>query len=229
MSRRTPRVRARFAATVEVAGLPHTLVCHTRDISVDGCFLDTGEVLAPGVAVSLALMDAERGEVVQIDGVVARCLPGDDGNPRGVGVKLTATSPGWQGMVARYHQVTTGTTIHPPTRLAVLVVGDEQQRRAALALYVSSGWDVRFAIDVDSAAEALGAIAIDAVIADFEPGDPRGAAILETARQMQPRARRLARVRDGASIGDDPLIQQVVVREAGIDGLVEALIGEASA
>ena len=96
MSRRSPRIRARFAATVHIAGVEHTLVCHTRDISAEGCFLDTAEMIAPGVGLSLALMDNERGEVVQVDGVVARCLPGGvNGIGRGVGVRLTAPPPGF--------------------------------------------------------------------------------------------------------------------------------------
>lgn len=225
MSRRSPRIRARFAATVQVAGLPHTLVCHTRDISIDGCFLDTAEVIAVGVPVALALMDNERGEVVQVDGVVARCLPGGaDGAGRGIGVKLDDATPEWLVMVSRYQRDRTGDTAGPPVRLAVLVVGDEQQRRGALALYVTSGWDVRFAIDQATAEEALDSADIDAVIAEFEADDPRARAVLEAARRLQPAARRVIRASLTAGGASDGLYHRAVAREAGLEVLLDALI-----
>src|SRR5262245_31098315 len=102
MSRRSPRYRARCAATVQIAGVENTLVCHTRDISADGCFLDTAEKIAEGVPVALAIMDNESGEVVQVDGVVARATGTD--RTRGIGVRLGAPAPGWGRMVDRYRR-----------------------------------------------------------------------------------------------------------------------------
>jgi hypothetical protein len=228
MSRRSPRIRARFAATVHIAGVEHTLVCHTRDISTEGCFLDTAEMIAPGVGLSLALMDNERGEVVQVDGVVARCLPGGvNGIGRGVGVRLNAPPPGWQLMVQRYQQSRPGEDPNalPTVRLAILVVGEEDQRRGALALYVRSGWDVRFATDVETAEEAMAAVDLDAVIAELDLDDPRTLAVLQAALRLQPDARRFVRstlrnkrVPDGGEI-----IQGVIDRDAGLDALVDAL------
>src|SRR5688572_3399003 len=228
MSRRSPRIRARFAATVHIAGVEHTLVCHTRDISAEGCFLDTAEMIAPGVGLSLALMDNERGEVVQVDGVVARCLPGGvNGVGRGVGVRLTAPPPGWQLMVQRYQQSRTDTEpgVVPTVRLAILVVGEEDQRRGALALYVRSGWDVRFATDVETAEEAMAAVDLDAVIAEFEPGDARGREVLTMAQRLQPDARRLVRcdARAAKAAAGDPLIERVIDRDAGMEALVDAV------
>lgn len=227
VSRRSPRIRARFAATVHIAGVEHTLVCHTRDISAEGCFLDTAEMIAPGVGLSLALMDNERGEVVQVDGVVARCLPGGpNGVGRGVGVKLVAPPPDWQLMVQRYQQVR-ATEEHavPSVRLAILVVGEEDQRRGALALYVTSGWDVRFATDMATAEEAMAAVDLDAVISEFEPGDTRGREVLTMAQRLQPDARRLVRcgARVGAAAAGDPLIERVIDRDAGMEALVDAV------
>ena len=226
MSRRSPRIRARFAATVHIAGVEHTLVCHTRDISAEGCFLDTAEMIAPGVGLTLALMDNERGEVVQVEGVVARCLPGGPGGiGRGVGVRLPAPPPDWQLMVQRYQQVHAGgETALPGLRLTILVVGDEEQRRGALALYVTSGWDVRFATDVDTAEEAMAAVDLDAVIAELELDDPRTREVLEAARRLLPDARRFVRcaVTPGRPQTSD-LVQRVIDREAGLDALVDAL------
>ena len=228
MSRRSPRIRARFAATVHIAGVEHTLVCHTRDISAEGCFLDTAEMIAPGVGLSLALMDNERGEVVQVDGVVARCLPGGvNGVGRGVGVRLTAPPPGWQMMVQRYQQSRSETEpgVLPSVRLAILVVGEEDQRRGALALYVRSGWDVRFATDVDTAEEAMAAVDLDAVIAEYDLDDGRAVAVLEAARRLQPDARRFVRsgLRNKRVPDDVDVIEGVIDRDAGLEALVEAL------
>lgn len=229
MSRRSPRIRARFAATVHIAGVEHTLVCHTRDISAEGCFLDTAEMIAPGVGLTLALMDNERGEVVQVDGMVARCLPGGPGGVgRGVGVRLVSPPPDWQLMVQRYQQSRAADeTALPGVRLAILVVGDEEQRRGALALYVTSGWDVRFATDVETAEEALAAVDLDAIIAEYEVDDARWREILTIAERLQPDARRFVRCTlRGRAAPDGALVHRVVDRDAGLEALVEALSAE---
>jgi hypothetical protein len=233
VSRRSPRIRARFAATVHIAGVEHTLVCHTRDISAEGCFLDTAEMIAPGVGLSLALMDNERGEVVQVDGVVARCLPGGpNGVGRGVGVRLVSPPPDWQLMVQRYQQSRSAdeSTV-PAVRLAILVVGDEDQRRGALALYVTSGWDVRFATDIITAEEAMAAVDLDAVIAEYDLRDSRWHDILTIASRLQPDARRFVRCTlrgQRAPAGAEKLAHRIIDREAGLDALVEALGEEAT-
>jgi hypothetical protein len=211
---------------VHIAGVEHTLVCHTRDISAEGCFLDTAEMIAPGVGLTLALMDNERGEVVQVDGVVARCLPGGPGGVgRGVGVRLPSPPPDWQLMVQRYQQSRGAEEGGMPSlRLTILVVGDEEHRRGALALYVTSGWDVRFATDVETAEEAMAAVDLDAVIAEFEPEDARAAEVLEAARRLLPDARRFVRATSlDAAPAESELIHQFIDREAGLDGVVDAL------
>lgn len=207
------------------------MVCHTRDISAEGCFLDTAEMIAPGVGLSLALMDNERGEVVQVDGVVARCLPGGpNGVGRGVGVRLLSPPPDWQLMVQRYQQSRGGEEGGmPAVRLAILVVGDEEQRRGALALYVTSGWDVRFATDVATAEEAMAAVDLDAIIAEYELNDSRWHDILLVARRLQPDARRFVRCSmrgQRVPAGAEELAHRIVDREAGLDALVDGLVAE---
>jgi hypothetical protein len=216
---------------VHIAGVEHTLVCHTRDISAEGCFLDTAEMIAPGVGLSLALMDNERGEVVQVDGMVARCLPGGpNGVGRGVGVRLTSPPPDWQLMVQRYQQSRASDEAALPTvRLAILVVGDEEQRRGALALYVTSGWDVRFATDVVTAEEAMAAVDLDVVIAEYEVRDRRWLEILQVARKLQPDARRFVRCSLRGlrpPTGAEQFVHRFIDREAGLEALVEALGAE---
>lgn len=228
MSRRSPRYRARFAATVQIAGVEHTLVCHTRDISVEGCFLDTAEQIAEGVSVILAVMDNERGEVVQVTGTVARrVLSSADASGRGIGVHLDDPPPEWEGMVERYRRRLDSDEMTRAVRLTILVVGDEANRRGALALYVTSGWDVRFAVDQMTAEEALRGIEVDAVIAERDqPDDWRP--ILEAARRIQPDARRLVRRRlHGESPpprgSRDDLVHRVVDLDSGLDALLDAL------
>ncbi len=228
MSRRSPRYRARFAATVQIAFVEHTLVCHTRDISAEGCFLDTSESIAEGVPVSLALMDNETGEAVQCEGTVARCIP--SGPNQGIGVRLTKPPEGWQAMVERYSAMeeASDSSAPRPMRMAILVVGDEKHRRGALALYVTSGWDVRFAVDRDTAVEALQMMKLDAVIAEHSISDPRLPGILEAARQIQPNARRIVRcpLRGGKTPPPgrpEELVHRVVDMDSGLDALLEAL------
>ena len=231
VSRRSPRILARFAATVEIGGIDHTIICHTRDISTEGCFLDTAELVEPGVELSIAVMDNVLGEVVETTGLVTRCIRDQEvGTGRGVGVRLLDPPVGWTGMVERY-EASRGDEEQTGVRLQVLVVGDENRRRGALALYVTSGWDLRFATDLSSAREALYAVRLDAVIAEHDLSDQRWAEILATARRIQPNARRLVRtsLRGGVMPthgGTNDLVHRVVDLDAGIDALVDALTAD---
>ncbi len=227
MSRRSPRVRVRFAATVQIGGVDHTLICHTRDISQDGCFLETSELMAPGADVSLAVMDNERGEVVSVSGHVTRML---DGAGRGVGVRLMDPSDDWLVMVERFQEAGEGDRRHRSLHLAILVVSSEENRRSALALYVTSGWDVRFASDATAASEAMGTQHLDAVICEFASDDPRWSPILGEARSRHSAAKRLVRCQTkDVSLplsGADKLVHRFVETADGMDALVDALTAE---
>jgi hypothetical protein len=228
MSRRHPRIRVRFAATVQIAGVEHTLVCNTRDISHEGCFLDTAERIAEGVELTLAVLDNQRGEAIQTRGIVARVLP-RDAKLAGIGVKLIDPPEEWQHMVRRYqeqagHEVETT----KPMRLSILVIGDDSHRRGALALYVTSGWDVRFAIDLVTAIEALNGVKLDAVIAEYQLDDGRLGAILDATRRIQPEARRIVRTQLNGLRPEAPpaiahLVHRVVDEASGLDALLDAL------
>ena len=227
MSRRSPRVRARFAATVQIGGVDHTLICHTRDISTDGCFLDTSELIAPGVGVALSIMDNVRGEVVTVAGHITRVI--NDGE-RGVGVRLLDPPDEWQILVERFHDTHERERERPNLRLNILVVSSEANRRGALALYVTSGWDIRFAIDVDTATEALGGYKIDAVICEHEIDDSEWQSIMRVARSTQPAARRLVRCHTrGIELPETnagSLVHRFVDVEHGMDSLLDALTAE---
>lgn len=228
MSRRHPRIRVRFAATVQIAGVEHTLVCNTRDISHEGCFLDTSERIAEGVELTLAVLDNQRGEAIQTRGIVARVLP-RDAKDAGIGVRLIDPPEEWQDMVRRYQEQSDNELEpHKHMRLSILVIGDESHRRGALALYVTSGWDVRFAIDLVTAIEALNGVKLDAVIAEYQLDDPRLGAILDAARRIQPPARRIVRTRlEGRDPTPPaelaPLVHRVVDEASGLEALLDAL------
>lgn len=223
------QLEATSEASAGVAGA--VLVCRTRDISKTGCFLDTGQILDPGQSLQIAIMDAARGEVVEVVGEVTRCLPpGPDGVGRGIGVRIADPPDAWDALV-ELHKL--GAQLPEPSavRLRVLVVGDDKRRRGALALYVTSGWDVRFASDLDGAVEALDGVRLNAVIAENELSDRRWESILSAARDIQPGTRRIVRCNlDGQAIPDGSglraLVHRFVDRSAGLDALLDALTAD---
>lgn len=234
MSRRFQRVRVRMTATVVVVDAEKAVACPTRNLSEQGCFLDTSEPLRVGAQLRIAVMDNLRGEVVEVEGSVARCVePGTDGLGGGVGVLIPEPSDEWITLVERLRTESgpVGTDSRA-VRLRVLVVGDANRRRSALALYVTSGWDVRFASDEAGAVEALQqGIRLDAVIAELELEDARWPAILNAARDFQPQARRIVRcaLRGKPTPQTDPradLVHRVVDLDAGLDALFDSLTAE---
>ena len=89
--------------TVQIDDTGNMLVCHTRDISREGCFLDTVEQIPVGHPLKLVLMDPDRGEVIEAEGRVQRELaPRPDGKGRGVGVFFPEPSESWTLLVARH-------------------------------------------------------------------------------------------------------------------------------
>ncbi len=230
MSRRDPRIRAELTATVTLAETDDVIVCRTRDISHRGCFLDTDLLIDRGTRVQVALLDEARGAAMEVDGVVTRCLPpGRDGYGRGVGVRFDHPPPEWHDLVAIY-QREHKPPAPPPRRLRVLVVGDNARKRGAMALYVTSGWDVRFASDLVGAKDALRGVTLHAVIAENDLEDHRWEELLEMAQDIQPNARRIIRAtlhgeRAPQSIPGD-LFHRVVDRDDGLEALLDALTAD---
>jgi phosphoglycolate phosphatase-like HAD superfamily hydrolase len=228
MSRRSPRVLARFAATVEVGGIDHALICHTKDISNEGCFLETSEPLETGAGITLSIMDNAQGTAVTVDGHITRTI--NSARARGVGVRLVDPPEEWFFLVERFRTADEGERERPNLRLNILVVSSEASRRGALALYVTSGWDIRFASDVESAAEALGGYRVDAVICEHEAHENEWRIIMGVAANKQPAARRLVRCQTGSielpESGPGELVHRFVSSEHGMDALLDALTAE---
>ncbi|HUH02467.1 MAG TPA: PilZ domain-containing protein [Kofleriaceae bacterium] len=230
MSRRHPRVRTRLTATVRVDA--RMIVCPTRDVSAAGCFLETADDIPLGTEIGVAVMDLVRGEVLEITGTVCRrVMPNAEGDSAGLGVQVHDPPEGWELLVERV-QAASGPIGGVSTgRLRILVVGDEKRRRGALALYVTSGWDVRFAEDLEAAMEALAAVQLSAVIAEHELDDQRWTDVLAATRTMQPTARRIVRcnLHGKAAPETDPavdLVHRVVDLDAGMDALLDALTAD---
>src|SRR5262249_1620818 len=141
VSRASKRVKARLTVTARFGGDAAVIPCSTRDISGNGLLLDSGRAPAPGTAVSMSLLH-DRGEVVELQGAVPRGVPG------ALGVRLHEPPPGWTHLVSRMQARARSEPGPPPRRLRVLVVSEDARLRGAVALYVTSGWDVRFASDV---------------------------------------------------------------------------------
>jgi hypothetical protein len=222
VSRRSPRFRAQLTVTVTpvIAG-GEMAVCVTRDVSDVGMWLDTVTIFLPGTRLALQLMDSARGMVVEVIGEVTRQTVG------GLGIRVLEPPPEWMAIVATAARRAGGIVDKKTRRLRVLVVGDDQRQRGALALYVTSGWDVRFANDLGTTDEALRGVKLDAIIAEHDADDTRWEPILAAARKSQPAARRIVRgtVR-GVPTVDATLVHRFVDRDAGLDALLDALTAD---
>lgn len=197
-------------------------MCQTRDVSQVGCFLDTATPLDPGTRVLIAIFDRTRGTPIEVVGEVSRCILGPS---PGLGVRLLDPPDDWKVLIAVLAREA-GPSGKPARRLRVLVVGDERRQRGALALYVTSGWDVRFATDLDGTVEALRGVSLDAVIAEHDASDQRWRNILGEARRVQPNARRIVRGSNDAQPPEPPLAHRFVERDAGLDALLDALTAD---
>ena len=192
------------------------VVCHTRDVSDVGVCLDTAEWLPVGTRVSLTLTDPRRGSSIEVIGDIVREVNG--ANPA-LGVLLVEPPADWKALVAQAAR-SSGVVERPGRRMRVLVVGDDHRQRGAMALYVSSGWDILFASDDFAVHEALENIKLDAVIAELDASDPRIDPIMDDVRKAQPAARRIVRG-VGRTAGD--LVHRYVDRDSGLEALVDAV------
>lgn len=212
-----------MAATVTpIASSRGLFVCQTRDLSAVGCFLDTATTIELGTRVAIAIFDRSRGTPVELLGEVTRVTAGP--NP-GLGVQFRDPPDDWRALVTNLNRGS-GSSDKAIRRLRVLVVGDEKRQRGALALYVTSGWDVRFATDLDTTIEALTGALVDAVIAEHDAADLRWHDVLSETTALQPAARRIVRGSPDGMIPGPPLVHRFVDRDSGLDALLDALTAD---
>jgi len=195
-------------------------VCRTLDVSSVGVSLDTAAWFPLGTRLSLALVDPVTGNAIEVIGDVVREATEPSWT---LGVLLIEPPVEWVALVASAARRASGTPLKPTKRLRVLVFGDDHRQRGALALYVTSGWDVLFATDEASIAEALAHIDLDAVVAELDVTDPRLPPIMHSVRRSQPAARRIVR---GAGTGESELVHRFVDRDAGLDALLDAVTAD---
>lgn len=222
LSRRTPRYRLDIAAKAQALLGGETAICRTKDVSDVGLSLDTAAWFPLGTRLAVALFDPERGTALEVIGDVIREATAPSWT---LGLVLIEPPVEWRALVAgAANQRAQGKLKKRGKRLRVLVVGDEHRQRGAMALYVTSGWDVLFAADQDSITEVLGhAIELDAVIAELDATDPRVGEVMERLRRARPGARRIVR---GSGTCDGDLVERVVGRDAGVEVLLDAITAE---
>jgi hypothetical protein len=196
------------------------VVCRTRDVSEVGVCLDTAAWYPLGTRLALALVDPVSGAAFEVIGDVVREAIAPSWF---LGVLLIEPPEEWATLVASASRQSSNVK-KADKRLRVLVVGDDHRQRGAMALYVTSGWDVLFATDEDSIGEAVGNIELDAVVAELEANDPRIAALMQGVRRAQPTTRRI--VRSAAAKGADDLVHRYVDRNAGLDALLDAVTAD---
>jgi nucleotide-binding universal stress UspA family protein len=196
-------------------------VCRTRDVSEVGVCLDTAAWFPLGTRLSVALVDPNTGSAIEMIGDVVR----EATSPSWVlGIFLIEPPAEWHALVATAARRSENVIEKPGKRLRVLVVGDDHRQRGAMALYVTSGWDVLFATDENSIAEAVENIELDAVVAELDVADPRLPPIMMGVRRVQPSARRI--VRTNGSKGSNELVHRFVDRDAGLEALLDAVTAD---
>jgi hypothetical protein len=224
LSRRARRFRASIPATVKPLIGGDRVVCRTRDVSDVGACLDTVAQIAIGTRVSVSMIDPTFGTAIEMIAEVMRESSATQAVPS-LGLRFIEPNLDWKTLVATVARRAGATVEKATRRLRILVVGDDHRQRGAMALYVTSGWDVLFAKDIDSIAEAIDNVSLDAVIVELDPQDDSWRPLMENARRVQPTARRIVR---GASADgrNDPLVHRFVDRDAGLEALVDALTAD---
>ena len=195
-------------------------VCRTLDVSSVGLSLDTAAWFPIGTRLALALVDPASGTAIEVIGDVVREAEAPSWT---LGILLIDPPVEWQALVANAARRTSASPLKPTKRMRVLVFGDDHRQRGAMALYVTSGWDVLFATDEDSITEALANIELDAVVAELELEDPRLPPIMHHVQRSQPTARRIVRCVGNTQ---SELVHRFVDRDAGLDALLDAVAAE---
>lgn len=222
LSRRAPRYRFDVAAKAQPLLGGEIAVCRTKDVSAEGLCLDTAAWFPLGTRISVSLYEPQTGLALEVVGDVVREATAPSWT---LGVLLIEAPPEWDTVVAQAARASSPyLTEKTGKRLRVLVVGDEHRQRGAMALYVTSGWDVLFASDDDSVEEVIGhRIDLDAVIAELDAGDPRVVPVMEAIRRAQPTARRIVR---GTGRGESDLVHRFVQRDDGLEALLDAITAD---
>lgn len=195
-------------------------MCRTRDVSELGLSLDTAAWFPLGTRLAVSLVDPASGGALEVVGDVVREAVSPSWS---LGILVIEPPPEWGALVGSAARRSSNTLEKSTKRFRVLVVGDDHRQRGAMALYVTSGWDVLFATDGESVAEAIENVDLDAVIAELDGEDPRVTPIMEGIRKLQPKARRIVR---GNGKGSSELVHRFVERDTGLEALLDAITAD---
>ena len=195
-------------------------MCRTRDVSEVGLSLETPAWFPLGTRLAVALVDPASGGALEVIGDVVREATAPSWS---LGILVIEPPLEWRALVASAARRSVSGLEKVTKRFRVLVVGDDHRQRGAMALYVTSGWDVLFATDGESVAEAIENVELDAVIAELDGEDPRVGPIMEGIRRMQPKARRIVR---GNGKGSSELVHRFVERDSGLEALLDAITAD---
>jgi len=195
-------------------------VCRTRDVSEGGLSLETAAWFPIGTRLAVALVDPASGGAFEVIGDVVREATAPSWS---LGILLVEPPMEWSALVTSAARRSATGMEKATKRFRVLVVGDDHRQRGAMALYVTSGWDVLFATDGESVAEAIENVELDAVIAELDGDDPRVTPIMEGIRRLQPKARRIVR---GKGKGSSDLVHRFVERDSGLEALLDAITAD---
>lgn len=195
-------------------------MCRTRDVSEVGLSLDTAAWFPLGTRLAVSLVDPASGGALEVIGDVVREAVSPSWS---LGILVIEPPLEWSALVTSAARRSNPTLEKSTKRFRVLVVGDDHRQRGAMALYVTSGWDVLFATDGESVAEAIENVDLDAVIAELDGEDPRVTPIMEGIRKLQPKARRIVR---GNGKGSSELVHRFVERDTGLEALLDAITAD---
>jgi hypothetical protein len=233
VARFAKRTRARFRITTQVGRDPKVHTLYTRDISATGLFVETDLYLPVRFRLPLTLFDEDTGGAVTLDGEITRVVEATESQGGGLGIRLLSSPASWLAVVRRIESRASegrnSNRFRTLRRLSVLVVGTEPRRRTAVALYVQSGWNVRFASTVQEAEEAVKGLHTDAVIIEEELSETDRNYVLGLARKELPTARRIVRSRTVPPLEPgvapaEALVQHFVDAQTGLEGVLEALM-----
>jgi hypothetical protein len=220
LSRRAPRYRIEISATAQPLLGGELAVCRTRDVSDVGLSLDTPAWFPLGTRLAVGLVDPASGSALEVIGDVVREATAPSWS---LGILVIEPPLEWHALVASAARRSVTGLEKVTKRFRVLVVGDDHRQRGAMALYVTSGWDILFATDGESVAEAIENVELDAVIAELDGEDPRVEPIMEGIRRLQPKARRIVR---GHGKGSSELVHRFVERDSGLEALLDAITAD---
>ncbi len=182
--------------------------------------LDTAAWFPLGTRVAVTLVDPASGTAIEVIGDIVREAIAPTWS---LGLLVIEPPMEWSALVASAARRSVTGLEKSTKRFRVLVVGDDHRQRGAMALYVTSGWDVLFATDGESVAEAIENVDLDAVIAELDGEDPRVEPIMEGMRKLQPKARRIVR---GKGKGSSDLVHRFVERDSGLEALLDAITAD---